>query len=502
MNNIVRLKEVFIFFTIVVLATHFLALSRSLNIMDTNTMYAFYSILLVVYFYFLYDINRKRMYYKVFATTPFVSYQYHVIDHALSYGHSEPAVTSFNARNENILTQKHFILWMQANTMPFGLAIYIQIDNYSELQKAYGNTFTTLMMTHYNKKGYDLFDKNCVFGRVSEDTYLFVLMAPVINQEIKDSFIKTIRDTFSKPMKYDSTTIHIKKTLGIAVTNRNIDEDYILINEAKLALETAHRNHVSEAEFDSRLKQKILHQTKIMNRLNQAIIDDQIQMVYQKIIDTTDHEVHSVEILSRWFDVELGNINPESMLDIARESNLIKDLDYHLIDKALELYQTLSDAYPKALLSLNITPETFTDPANPKTLLNMLKKHKIQAKHVCIEVSESMFALDIKQCINAVKKHHELGFLIAIDDFGKAFSSLGILNKIPYDYLKIDRSLINDIDSSKTLEIIKALKKVTELSDTKMIIEGVETSEQYNALLDHNCTLLQGFYLHKPEKND
>ncbi len=497
MIRLAQLKKLVILLTVVVLATHFY-MSRTASIVFTmNTMYGFYVLVLSVYAYLLYAVYQKRMYYRSFATSTFLSTS--VPDFVFSFQPASTTVKTFSHHDEMILTQKHFINWMQSNAMPFGIALYVQIDNYSELQRAYGHRFTTLMMAHYNKQGYELFDKNCVFGRVSDNMYLFVQLGPQVNHESKGLFVNTIKDVFSEPIKYEGKAVRIKKTIGIAVTNRSIDDDYILLNEAKLALEAAYNNHLKEAEFDSQLKNRIVYETKMMNRLSQAINEEKIQVVYQNIMDVRSNEVHAVEVLSRWFDVEFGNIDPESMLEIARQANLIRELDEYLIEKALVLYNKLIEIHHTAILSLNITPETFLDPYSSKRLKAMTDSHNIPAEKVCVEVSETLFSQDVDHCLEAVKQYHKQGFLIAIDDFGKAFSSLGILNKIPYDYLKIDRGLTEDIENPKTLEIIKMLKTVTEMSSKALIVEGIETLEQYALLFDHNCTLLQGFYIHKPE---
>ena len=225
-------------------------------------------------------------------------------------------------------------------------------------------------------------------------------------------------------------------------------------------------------------------------------------MVFQKILDTKTNQVHAIEVLTRWNDSELGSITPEEILHVAKLSNQLDILDDYLIESALKSYRNYMKSHKNhsCVLSLNMTSDTFLNQEYTTRLSTLVKKLRLKPEMISIEVSEAMFSNDLEKCIQAIEQYKKAGFLIALDDFGKAYSSLGILNKIPYDYVKIDRSLISDISNLKTLEIIKMLQKIIEMSHKELIIEGVETKEQYDVLIKEGCTYMQGFYLHKPER--
>ena len=239
----------------------------------------------------------------------------------------------------------------------------------------------------------------------------------------------------------------------------------------------------------------------LARKLSAAIEHDMIDIYFQKIINAQTNKTLYVEQLARWVDDDLGAIDPESMLKIAKSSRQLLRLDRYLINKSVELYKKYcqnSDDTPK--LALNLTPETFLHDATLKYLITVLKTHKITINQVCLEIAETTFMNDHEECIESINNYKTHGFAIALDDFGKSYSSLGILENIDYDVIKIDRLFTKTIDREKTQEIVKMIQKITAMSFKTLVIEGVENTTQKKHLEALKCTNFQGFLFHRPEK--
>ncbi len=125
---------------------------------------------------------------------------------------------------------------------------------------------------------------------------------------------------------------------------------------------------------------------------------------------------------------------------------------------------------------------------------------KLNPKQIYVEISENTFVNNLQLCRNQIHKIKNLGFLVALDDFGREYSSLSILDSIDFDILKIDRLFIDRINHQKNIEIIKMILNISSFSNTMVIAEGIETKEQKTILLSLGCYYHQGYYYAKPQK--
>jgi EAL domain-containing protein (putative c-di-GMP-specific phosphodiesterase class I) len=128
-----------------------------------------------------------------------------------------------------------------------------------------------------------------------------------------------------------------------------------------------------------------------------------------------------------------------------------------------------------------------------------VKELNLRPEDICIEISEGTFINKLELCISRINHFKKMGYLIALDDFGVEYSSLAVLEKVNFDVIKIDAHFIKHIDKASNQEIIKMIRRITDLNFKEMIAEGVETEEQSQKLKHLGCHIQQGFYLHKPE---
>ena len=134
------------------------------------------------------------------------------------------------------------------------------------------------------------------------------------------------------------------------------------------------------------------------------------------------------------------------------------------------------------------------------TVVNALKETGFDAHYLEIEVTETMAMTDIEHTVNVLNKIHSLGVSISMDDFGTGYSSLASLKTIPFDILKIDRSLVCDVnDNDTSRRITSAIVAMGKALKMVVLAEGVETDEQSKLLTDLGCDLAQGYYYSKPQ---
>ena len=139
-------------------------------------------------------------------------------------------------------------------------------------------------------------------------------------------------------------------------------------------------------------------------------------------------------------------------------------------------------------------------PNFPEIINALANKYQIKKSDICIEINENTFVNNKEESRKQIKRLRELGFIVALDDFGREYSSLSILNKVDFDVIKLDRLFIVNLDMKLNIEIINMVNKIAKLTNNSVIVEGVETEEQKDTLIKLGGYFLQGFLFSKPAK--
>ena len=157
------------------------------------------------------------------------------------------------------------------------------------------------------------------------------------------------------------------------------------------------------------------------------------------------------------------------------------------------------DAFSKTKVTINLSPTTLLNLKFFDFFNKTVEEVGLTPSDVFIEISEGTFVNKLELCISRINLYKNAGYKIALDDFGIEYSSLAVLEKVDFDIIKIDAHFVKNIEKPSNQEIIKMIRRITNLSNKEMIAEGVETKEQSDLLKNLGCLIQQGYYLHKPE---
>ncbi len=391
------------------------------------------------------------------------------------------------------------------NAITHATAYVINIKSFSQVNHYYGQTTGDELLVSLSRKLKQYVDKQCLVSRYASGEFVIVSINEHAQSTQKQMFEKIIHSQIIMDDVLPQSKIQVKKYVGCANYPDDVEDLMQLITYASIAMQHAYDKNIMRIvpyakSMHSRLNNNIL----IASKLKEAIAQDAIDIHFQKIINIETNEVLYLEGLSRWYDSELGNVPPLTFIKSAQEAHLTTYLETYLVQKTIKTFANIkaTKAYKDAKLTLNLTPESiynqrFIDKLIAYTTNNGLKSHQI-----VIEVSEKTFVDDIKHALKHLQHLKSLGFEIALDDFGKEYSSLAVLEQGSFDIIKIDAVFTKHIESIKNQEIIKMVKKITTLSNKRLIIEGVETKAQKDTLEKLGCLYQQGYYIHSPQKLD
>jgi len=220
-------------------------------------------------------------------------------------------------------------------------------------------------------------------------------------------------------------------------------------------------------------------------------------VVYQPIVNTVDDKIWAFESLVRYTHPELGRISTSSLIEKAKGLGRMDLLTKQVIEASLRSAREFRKVVPTiTVVTINLEVEQIRDEHVGAFLKDIVPRYPDVS--LCLELNERS-TKDIDDDLRAQAEHfRELGMLIALDDYGSEASSVGALVRIPMDILKIDRSLVDNLDDTRQREVVRALQGFGDAFDYSTVIEGVETQDAVDILIGIGVRHAQGFFYGRP----
>lgn len=310
-----------------------------------------------------------------------------------------------------------------------------------------------------------------------------------------------LMERFSRPIGLDGKSIRITCSVGIALFPRDAKNYEDLRKAAEMAMyesKSAGRNtwRYFNREHDRHLQERSLLQTQFQ----QALEQNELSLYYQPKIASRTGRVTGMEALLRWQHPHKGLVFPGDLLPDLMHSGLPVQINDWILEQACLQHKALLEAgIQNLLLAVNLPAERFRDPQMAEKVAAVLSRTGLPAHHLTLEISETSAIEDFEQARGIAEQLKQLGTGITIDDFGRGYSSLSSLQKIPADSLKIDRSFISRLTSgSDSYQIVSAIITLAHNLGMTVIADGVENQSQCDLLLELGCDELQGYLITQP----
>ena len=224
-----------------------------------------------------------------------------------------------------------------------------------------------------------------------------------------------------------------------------------------------------------------------------GIKNNEFKAYFQPKVHLKTKEIN-FEALVRWVHPEKGVISPNKFISIAEKSFLINDITKLVLKDSLELIEKT-----RFKISINLSPVSFENEKFMKDLKDILKKSKY-AEYITFEITEGIAITDFEGTLLKMKSLKEVGISFAIDDFGTGYSSLTYLEKLPINEVKVDKSFVDNVETSKFNQlIVEFVNKMAIIQDFVVICEGTEEEDQINKLIKLGSHSFQGYFFGKPE---
>lgn len=376
--------------------------------------------------------------------------------------------------------------------------VYLDIDKFKYINDTYGHEIGDYALIQFAKIIKSNLRPNDLFARMGGDE--FTLLLPNISgkEEVKE-IIEKIKDKLQTPLKIKDRSFPITCSIGISLFPEDGNDVGELLKRADMALYSVKEQGRNEFRFfKNEMEEKSLERMLLESELQKAIKEHQFFIEYQPKKDVMNGKLIGMEALLRWRHPKIGVIPPLKFIPIAEETGLITSLGKWVLHESCKQNKHWQQkGYPPLTVSVNVSPRQIV-PDLIDTVKHTLEATKLEAKWLELEVTENVFT-DLEEAATILQQIRQLGVHISIDDFGTGYNSFNYIKELPVDTIKIDTSLIQDIDhNEESKAIVKAMIEFANMLQLNVIAEGVETKEQLAHIQTDGCNQAQGFLFSHP----
>jgi len=337
-------------------------------------------------------------------------------------------------------------------------------------------------------------------GRFGGDE--FILIASDIADRGAGAYLaEKIVYSFSHPFTLAGREIYCSPSIGIAFYPDDGDTAETLLRNADTAMYHARRHAPhTYALYTREMRHESAMKLDLENDLRRAVLRGEFELHYQPKVALASGRICGAEALIRWQHASLGMIAPNAFIPLAEETGIINEIGAWTVREAcrqLKAWQQIGLAPPS--VSVNLSPRQFQNRRIVSMIETILFESGLAPGCLELELTETAMTGDIERAVVTLTALKELGVRLSIDDFGTGYSSLSYLKRFPIDTLKIDRSFIRDLETSRTdPEIVQSIMSLARSLGFGVVAEGVETEGQARILRKRSCPCIQGYLISQP----
>jgi diguanylate cyclase (GGDEF)-like protein len=413
------------------------------------------------------------------------------------------ALTGLHNRRLFTSLAEHNLIQSRRNGLYLAV-LFIDLDRFKPINDSLGHRIGDLLLVAIAQRLKGCIRQSDIVSRFGGDEFVIMLTAMTETTKIA-MIVETIIEAISLPCELDGHLVAVSSSVGVAIYPRDGETIDSLILNADAAMYGAKKaGRGRYCFFDASLNRISPQQFELEQRVPAAIRDAEFMLHYQPKIRLEDNRVVGFEALVRWNHPEYGLLYPGDFIDRIEESGLIVDLGRWVLECACrQMVSWREQGMLTVPVAINVSPIEMKNQHYFDDFCSVIESFQLTYSDIHIEITESAIIENpqvVKQNLEALAAK---GVELALDDFGKGFSSFDHLRTLPLKMLKIDRSFIKDIrnnnsDNAIVMSAISLAKKI----NLTVIAEGIETRDQLIHLKLAGCDQVQGYFYSRPVPAD
>jgi len=334
-----------------------------------------------------------------------------------------------------------------------------------------------------------------------------IVLASIKSVEEANEVADRMLENLSAPIPVAGTERFITASIGVSTYRPGHEEPKSaedLIRDADAAMYLAKESGRARVEsFGKPIRERVLRRLDVERQLHNAIENEELEAVYQPIIDLKDGRLAAFEALSRWRHPEEGMLEPGLFIPIAEESDLISRIDSWIMAEAVRQAGVWNDgveAEDRISISVNASSRQIRKPELASEITELLVLNDLRPEQLTIEITENVLLTGSAVIDDVLREIHEFGVRLALDDFGTGYSSLSYLSEFPLDMIKIDRAFVEGLGRGdpSTSAIADAITQIGRALSLTVVAEAVSTEAQLQMVRDLGCDMAQGYLIAPP----
>jgi diguanylate cyclase (GGDEF)-like protein len=381
-----------------------------------------------------------------------------------------------------------------------GAVLFMDLDNFKHINDGLGHQYGDILLQQVAAALQNIPGLKGHCYRMGGDEFVII-----ITPELFPIWEKTVKDIialFNKPWYLMETEYFCTMSMGVSFFPDNGTDVNEVIKLADIAMYEAKKGGKNRYSiYDKMNDGNTIKRLDIENNMRQAIATEIQEFVvfYQPVVDVATKQCTSCEALVRWNSKALGFMGPGEFIPLAEYLGLITSIGDYVLEEACIQCRKWNEIYPDFHINVNLSVVQLLQKDAVKNVASILHKTGVNPKNIVLEITESFAINDMKRVMEIVDGLKKLGPRIALDDFGTGYSSLNYIKQLPLDLIKVDKTFIDDIvEDNYAQAFVKLIVDLSNTIDTKIVVEGVESENQFKLLKNLGVNYIQGFLFGRP----
>lgn len=417
----------------------------------------------------------------------------HKIEHMAYYD----SLTGLPNRNK---LNSHFSKLLQDDPakMQGASLVFLDLNRFKIINDTMGHDCGDEILRDTSKRLQSIIDDGHMVCRYGGDE--FIILINDKNESRIRSIAQSVSREFGRPFIVKGNEFFVSASMGVSTFPNHGSDIGTLVKCAEIAMYNVKRTTRDGFMFyEHNQSDDVLRKLNIENELHRAIECNEIKVWYQPQYELATGRIVSIETLARWIHPQKGVIYPADFIPLAEETGQIILIGEHIMKEVcLQNKLWMDMGLVRVPVAVNVSAKQFQKDGFFEFVEKIINETGIEPELLEIEITETVMN-DIKSLAGIIERLSHKGVQLALDDFGTGYSSLQLLNSLPINKLKIDKSFTEGIDCDVRAEyIIKAIVSLGESFELEVVAEGIETERQRDFLEKCGCRLGQGYLLARP----
>jgi len=376
----------------------------------------------------------------------------------------------------------------------------LDLDHFSSLNHSLGHGAGDWLLSEVARRVGSVLRPGDLLARLGSDEFV-VLIDSLAARVDAETVTRNILAELREPFSINGADVSVRPSIGVSVwpdDGRGVDD---LLAQAEVAMALAKERGGEVQCFQRGMTDSMQERLALENDLRRGLAAGEFELSFQPVMSAKSGRIITAEALLRWRHPQRGVIGPSSFIPLAEETGLMIPLGEWVIRDACRYATAWQLTHGSQFrIAVNLSATQFRHQNLVEVIRAALAAENLDPRCLEIELTESAVMTNPEESVGVLKQLRKMGVTVAVDDFGTGYSSLSYLRRFPIDKLKIDRSFVRDLATSRTDEsIVRAIISLAHSVGLQVVAEGVETEEQLRCVRVLGCDHWQGYYCCEPQ---